>query len=319
MRARMIDLSLRSALLTNLADLAPGDRIAVGVSGGADSLALLRGAVHVATELSLTVDAVVINHQLQDNAQEVADQAAQQAHELGATQVVVIPVDVATGKASGGLEAAARDARRAAFENYAASHSIKAVLLGHTQDDQAETVLLGLARGSGARSLSGMQVIDGLYRRPFLWIDRETVRQSVADLDIYEDPHNEDVHFARVRVRREVLPVLERELGKGIIGSLARTADMLHDDADALDAFAQDALTDEVEELQYLDRAVRTRVLRMLALQADALANDLSREHILGIDQLITNWHGQGPLNLPGAVDVTRTHGKLIFNKSVKE
>ena len=152
-----------------------------------------------------------------------------------------------------------------------------------------------------------------------LWIDRATVRNSVSDLAIYEDPHNEDLHFARVRVRQEVLPVLERELGKGIIGSLARTADMLHDDADALDAFAQDALTDEVDELQFLDRAVRTRVLRILALQAGALANDLSREHILGIDQLITNWHGQGPLNLPGSVDVSRAHGKLIFNKSVKE
>lgn len=315
----MIDLSLRSALLDSLADLEAGDHIAVGVSGGADSIALLRATVHVAQENSLVVHAVVINHQLQDNAAQVAKQAASLSRELGAHHVAVIPVDVATGKGSGGLESAARDARRDALENYAASHSIAAVLLGHTQDDQAETVILGLARGSGARSLSGMQAIDGLYRRPFLWIDRATVRQSVADLDIYEDPHNEDLHFARVRVRREVLPVLERELGKGIIGSLARTADMLHDDADALDAFAQDALTDEVEVLTYLDRAVRTRVLRMLALQAGALANDLSREHILGIDQLITNWHGQGPLNLPGSVDVTRAHGKLIFNKTVKE
>ena len=315
----MIDLNLRSALLENLSDLDAGDSIAVGVSGGADSIALLRAAVHVGQELSLNVAAVIIDHQLQENSEVVAQQATKVAQSLGASPVVVIPVDVATGKGSGGLEAAARDARRAAFKTFAASNDVKAVLLGHTKNDQAETVLLGLARGSGARSLSGMQHIDGLYRRPFLGVDRDVVRASVADLEIYNDPHNDDLHFTRVRVRNEVLPVLERELGKGIIGSLARTADMLHDDADALDAFAQDALTDEVEELQYLDRAVRTRVLRMLALQAGALANDLTREHILGIDELITNWHGQGPLNLPGSIDVTRAHGKLIFNKSVKE
>lgn len=313
----MIDLSLRAALIDNLSDLKSGDRVIVGVSGGADSIALLKAAVHVGKERELVVGAVIINHQIQDNAAEVARKAAELSKALGAQFVEVIPVEVATGKGSGGLEAAARDARRCAFEKYAQENNVCAVLLGHTKADQAETVLLGLARGSGARSLSGMQAIDGLYRRPFLWIDRETLRATVADLAIYEDPHNEDEQFARVRVRHEVLPVLERELGKGIIGSLARTADMLHDDADALDAFAQDALTDEVEELQFLDRAVRTRVIRILALQAGAFANDLSRDHILGIDQLVTNWHGQGPLNLPGNVNVTRAHGKLIFNKTV--
>lgn len=315
----MIDLNLRAALNSNLADLQPGDRIVVGVSGGADSIALLKATLHVGNELSLQVSAVIINHQLQSNATKVAQQAEKLAHQLGANPVIVIPVTVATGKASGGLEAAARNARRAAFEKYAADNDVKAVLLGHTLDDQAETVILGLARGSGARSLSGMQAVDGLYRRPFLWIDRETVRATVSNLEIYNDPHNEDHHFARVRVRNEVLPVLKRELGKGIIGSLARTADMLHDDADALDAFALVAHTDEVEELAYLDRAIRTRVLRTLALQAGALANDLTREHVLAIDELITNWHGQGPLNLPGQVDVTREHGKLLFTKTAKE
>jgi tRNA(Ile)-lysidine synthase len=312
----MIDLNLRAALINNLSDLDVGDHIVVGVSGGADSIALLKAAVHVGKELDLRVGAVIINHQIQDNAFDVAQKAAELSRQLGAQSVEIIPVSVATGKGSGGLEAAARDARRSAFETHAAVHDVKAVLLGHTQDDQAETVILGLARGSGARSLSGMQTIDGLYRRPFLWLSRDLVRATVANLEIYEDPHNDDSHFARVRVRREVLPVLERELGKGIIGSLARTADMLHDDADALDAFAMDAMTDEIEELQFLDRAVRTRVLRMLALRAGALANDLTRDHVLAIDQLITDWRGQGPLNLPGNVDVSRAHGKLIFNKT---
>ncbi len=204
----MINLELRSALLTNLADLSPGDSIAVGVSGGADSVALLKAAVHVGKELTLNVHAIVIDHQLQTNSGEVAKKTAQLAAELGATEVAIIAVDVATGPGTGGVEAAARNARRQAFESYVAKNNIVAVLLGHTLDDQAETVLLGLARGSGAKSLAGMRNIDGIYRRPFLSLSRELVRSSVAQLTTYEDPHNSDPSFARVRVRNEVLPVL---------------------------------------------------------------------------------------------------------------
>lgn len=315
----MIDLELRAALLANLADLEPGDHIVVGCSGGADSIALLRAAVHVGEELGMRVGALVIDHQLQENSSSIATQASVMATELGADPVIMIPVVVETGPGSGGMEAAARNARRLAFELYADNNHAKAVLLGHTRDDQAETVLLGLARGSGARSLSGMREIDGLYRRPLLSVSREVVRASVSDLATYDDPHNEDPRFARVRVRNEVLPTLESELGPGISVALARTADMLRDDADALDAIAAASITSEVNELEVLPTAVRTRVLRMLAIDAGALANDLSRDHVLSIDALITRWHGQGPINLPGSINVTRAHGTLIFTKALKE
>lgn len=314
----MINLELRNALLTNLADLTAGDQIAVGVSGGADSVALLKAAVHVGKELTLPVHAVIIDHQLQTNSTQVANQTQVLASELGADQVEVIKVNVATGSGSGGIEAAARNARRAAFENYAAQKNVVAVLLGHTLEDQAETVLLGLARGSGARSLSGMRKVDGLYRRPFLNLSRQLVRDTVADLSTHEDPHNSDANFARVRVRTEVLPVLEKELGPGVTEALARTADMLRDDADALDAYAQMILAAQdvsISALEVLPTAVRTRVLRQLAIEAGVLANDLTREHVLSVDQLITNWKGQGPLNLPIRVNVKRESGKLIFYK----
>ena len=314
----MIHLDLRSALLANLADLEPGDQIAVGVSGGADSVALLKAALHVSNEKSLKVCAVIIDHQLQDGSSQVAKKTWQIARDLGTQEVEVIAVDVETRSGSGGLEAAARNARRKAFENYAKANNIKAVLLGHTLDDQAETVLLGLARGSGARSLSGMRTIDGLYRRPFLELTRELVRSTVSDLPTYEDPHNSDLNFTRVKVRQEVLPVLEKELGPGISQALSRTADMLRDDADALDAYAKmilDAGDIAIETLELLPKAVRTRVLRQLAIAGGALVNDLSREHILSIDNLITNWKGQGPLNLPGQVNVKRESGKLVFYK----
>ncbi len=315
----MIDLQLRSALLANLGDLTAGDRIAVGLSGGADSVALLRAALHVGTELSLDVAAVIIDHQLQSDSASISDNAAKLATELGTEVVEVIPVDVMSGAGSGGMEAAARNARRTAFELYAGAHYVKAVLLGHTRDDQAETVLLGLARGSGARSLSGMREVDGLYRRPFIHVDRETVRASVSDLAIFEDPHNDDPRFSRVRVRHSVLPVLESELGPGVAQALARTADMLRDDADALDALAKEAHSDNIADLEKLPQAIRTRVIRALLIAAGATINDLTRDHVLAVDALVTSWHGQGPLNLPGAINVSRAHGKLILTKAPKE
>lgn len=314
----MIHLDLRSALLANLSDLEPGDHIAVGLSGGADSVALLKAALHVGNEKSLRVSAVIIDHQLQDGSDQVAQKTWQIAKDLGTKEVEVVAVNVETGSGSGGLEAAARNARRSAFENFAELNNVKAVLLGHTLDDQAETVLLGLARGSGARSLSGMRSVDGIYRRPFLELTRELVRSTVSDLPTYEDPHNTDLNFTRVKVRQVVLPVLEKELGPGISQALGRTADMLRDDADALDAYTKmilDAGDIAIETLEVLPKAVRTRVLRQLAIAGGALVNDLSREHILSIDNLITNWKGQGPLNLPGQVNVKRESGKLVFYK----
>ena len=312
----MIQLDLRSALFANLADLEPGDQIAVGLSGGGDSVALLKAAVHVGNEKSFVVTAIIIDHQLQADSGAVAEQAAQIAKDLGASKVEIVKVQVATGSGSGGLEAAARNARRDVFESYASVNNVKAVLLGHTLEDQAETVLLGLARGSGARSLSGMRAIDGIYRRPFLNLTRELVRSTVIDLATFEDPHNSDPSFTRVRVRQTVLPVLEKELGPGVAQALGRTADMLRDDADALDmdaAMIFAAGEPTINELEKLSKAVRTRVLRHLAIRAGVLVNDLSREHILNIDNLITNWHGQGSLNLPGQVTVKRESGKLIF------
>ena len=312
----MINLELRQGLVTTLADLEAGDTVLVGLSGGADSLALLKCAVIVGKAQSFNVGAIIIDHQLQDESKVTYQTAAQLATDLGADPVLIFNVTVATGPGSGGMDAAARDARREAFTRVAADYDAKAILLGHTLEDQAETVLLGLARGSGARSLSGMRATDGLYRRPFLGISREIVRNEVADLKAFEDPHNSDSKFSRVRARNTVLPIMESELGPGITNALARTADLLRDDADALDALARFEITrvsDDVNLIASLPRAIRTRVLRQLAITNGCDINALTREHVLAIDGLITNWHGQGPLNLPGAVNVERRSDRLTF------
>jgi tRNA(Ile)-lysidine synthase len=315
----MINLELRQGLLTNLADLEAGDTVLVGLSGGADSVSLLKCAVIAGKVLSLTVGAVIIDHQLQPESEKTSQTAAKLATDLGAKPVLIFNVNVATGPGSGGMEAAARDARREAFTRVASDYEAKAILLGHTLEDQAETVLLGLARGSGARSLSGMRAIDGIYRRPFLGISREVVRNEVADLEVFDDPHNSDPKFSRVRVRNTVLPVMESELGPGITDALARTADLLRDDADALDALARFEITrvsDDAKLIASLPRAIRTRVLRQLAITNGCDINALTRDHVLAIDGLITNWHGQGPLNLPGAVNVERRSDRLTFYKN---
>jgi tRNA(Ile)-lysidine synthase len=216
------------------------------------------------------------------------------------------------------MEAAARNARRIAFNNVLTEHKAKAILLGHTLEDQGETVLLGLARGSGARSLSGMRAKEGIYRRPFLGITRQIVRDEVSDLDVFEDPHNSDLKYSRVRVRNLVLPIMETQLGPGVTQALARSADLLRDDADALDALARFEITrvgDDVNLLGALPRAIRTRVIRQLAITNGCPINDLTRDHVLAVDALLTNWHGQGALNLPGAVSVERRHERLTFTK----
>jgi tRNA(Ile)-lysidine synthase len=238
---------------------------------------------------------------------------------LGLAPVVVERVTVAESGA--GPEADAREARYSAFDRAAREAGALAVLLGHTLDDQAETVLLGLARGSGARSIAGMRAVSNrsnlLILRPLLDVPRETVAQSCADmqLDPWIDPHNSDARFSRVRVRTEVLPVLEREIGPGVAEALARTASQLAVDSDALDALASNARmlarrasALDVVTLQGLHAAVRTRAIRLWLV--DQGAGELTSTHIDAVDALVTDWSGQEGVDVPG-LRVRRADGRL--------
>ena len=295
--------------------------VLVACSGGADSMALAAATAFEAAKLGLRAGAVTVDHGLQDGSTGRAVEVAGRLRALGLDPVDALGVRV--GRA-GGPEAAARDARYAALDSAAERHGASVVLLGHTRDDQAETVLLGLARGSGPRSLSGMAAATGRYRRPFLELDRSITRQACAvlDLPVWDDPHNVDPAYTRSRVRHEVLPVLEKHLGGGVVEALARTARLFRDDADALDAWAAQAeaaaMTDEgldAAALAALPPAVRRRVLRRGALRAGSPAGDLFARHVEAMDQLVTAWHGQGPLHLPGAVELRRRSGRLAFRR----
>jgi tRNA(Ile)-lysidine synthase len=313
--------AVRLAVRRVLADLEAGDLVLVAASGGADSLALAAAAAFEVPRLGLRAGAVTVDHGLQPGSGESALQVAATLTGLGLDPVEVRTVQVGSG---GGPEAAARSARYTALDAAADEHGAAAVLLAHTRDDQAETVLLGLARGSGGRSLAGMAARSGRYRRPLLGLDRATVRSAADGLPVWDDPHNEDPSFARVRVRRAALPALEEALGPGIAAALARTAALLRADTDALDEWAERAASDvtgrdgslDVAALEQLPVAVRSRVVRRTVLAAGAPAGDLRADHVEAVDALVTGWHGQGPLQLPGGVTARRECGRLHIARS---
>lgn len=309
--------AVRVAIRAEIRDLPAGSLALVACSGGADSLALAAGLSFVAPRIGLRGGAVTVDHAWYEGSAVRADDVARMCRELG-----LAPVDVRRA-ASARSEGAARTARRAALEAAAADLGAAVVLLGHTRDDQAETVLLRLARGSGARSLAGMPRRDGPYRRPLLSLPREITRQACKEsgLVAWEDPSNLDPAFARSRVRSALLPALERELGPGVAAALARSADLLRADADALDVLTPDLVQHQpdgslllpVAQLQTLPAALRTRALRAAAIAAGSPPTDLTAAHIAHLDELITRWHGQGALDLPGRVAALRADGRIVL------
>jgi len=311
--------SVRNAVRACVADLAPGDLVLAACSGGADSLALAAALAFVAPRAGLRAGAVTVDHGLQEGSAARAASVADLLAGLGLDPVRSVPVAVAAVRA-GGPEAAARTARYAALSQVAAEDGAVAVLLGHTLDDQAETVLLGLARGSGARSLAGMPPRRGVFRRPLLGLRRPETAEACAalGLDPWQDPHNADRRFARVRVRLDVLPALETALGPGVAEALARTAGQLRADAEVLERISSERTDGDsplsASSLAELPGAVRTRMLRSAALAAGCPAGALTAGHVARLEELVTGWHGQRWIDLPGGVRASRRAGQLCFD-----
>ncbi len=283
----------------------------VACSGGPDSLALAAAAAVVGARTGHGVRAAVVDHGLQAGS---ADVAARVVAVLAGLGLDAVALRVEVDSAGVGVEAAAREARYARLAAEAAPGEV--VLLGHTLDDQAETVLLGLARGSGTRSLAGMPARRDVLVRPLLGVRAATTRAACAELglDTWTDPHNSEPRFARSRVRHSVLPLLEAELGPGVALALARSAELARADADLLDDLATAELAAhgggelDCDWLAGLPPALRTRVLRDWLRGHGAV--DLSATAIAAVAVLVTGWHGQRWVEVPG-VRIRRDKGRL--------
>ncbi|HTK64762.1 MAG TPA: tRNA lysidine(34) synthetase TilS [Pseudonocardia sp.] len=318
---------LRTALRRALEQIAcpAGTPLLVACSGGADSTALAAAAAYLsggAGREGWPVSGAVVDHGLQPGSAKRARRTVELLERLG------IPGTVLTVEVSGpgGMEAAARRARYAALRA-ARPTPESPVLLGHTLDDQAETVLLGLGRGSGARSMAGMARYDPPWLRPLLGVRRATTRAAcdALGLPVWDDPHNADPRFTRVRLRREVLPLMEDVLAGGVAGALARTAAQLAEDLAALDEMAAQARHAvevdgpehsglDAETLAEYPAAVRRRVLRAWLL--DAGVRELSDARLRSADDLVGRWHGQGGLALRGGRELARERGRLVLRPS---
>ncbi|WP_040168578.1 tRNA lysidine(34) synthetase TilS [Microbacterium gorillae] len=298
-----------------------GRTVIVALSGGADSLALTAAVAFEVGAADVSARAVVVDHAMQEGSAEVAERAAEQARSLGLeARVVRVIVD---GAPTVGPEAAARVARYAALDAAADDLGAAAILLAHTRDDQAETVLLGLARGSGAGSLQGMAPVSGRRVRPLLSVARATTVAACAaqGLEPWHDPHNDHARYARVRVRNTVLPVLEAELGPGVAEALARTAEQLREDNDAFAEMIDETIEDIVEHaeagisvsvpaLAANPAALRHRIIRHIV--ASEFGVSLTRVQTLEVARLVMDWSGQGPIDLPACTAV-RTGARVVF------
>jgi tRNA(Ile)-lysidine synthase len=296
----------------------PAGPVLVACSGGADSLALAAATAFVAPRLGLSAGLVTVDHRLQDGSAERAAAVAEWGRSLGLDPVEIVAVDV--GGRPGGPEAAAREARYEALSSVAEQYHACAVLLGHTRDDQAETVLLALARGGGPRGLSGMPYRKGVFLRPLLDVTRADTRKACAALGLaaWADPHNTDPAYARSRVRADALPALTAALGPGVVANLARTAALVAADVSFLDQVSTEALAAcrsaaglSVAALSGLSPAIRSRVLHAWAKELGAPGAALSHRHVAALDALVTEWHGQGPTALPDGIVVGRRAGDL--------
>ncbi|WP_298594527.1 tRNA lysidine(34) synthetase TilS [uncultured Rothia sp.] len=321
----------RTASTPDTADL---PLLLVACSGGPDSLALAAIAAHFARRGDVRVGAIIVDHGLQENSAAVAAQTAQTLTDLGLHPVITEKVQVPAGNM--GPEMAARTARYSAFTKAAEATAARAVLLGHTLDDQAETVLLGLSRGSGTRSLAGMppvRVEEGVtYLRPFLGLRRADMLDicDAETLTPWIDPTNTDQSLMRARIRHSVLPYLEEHLGGDVARSLARTASVAGPDAEYLDEQAQAAYKQALlpagtavrgidrEDAVLLDHAVlldRAQVaalhpalrLRVLAAACKAAGGENPGfERLQALDSFTAEYAVAGPVQMPGHVSAYR-------------
>ena len=317
--------AVRLAVRRTIVMLPEDPVVLVACSGGADSLALLAASVFETRSRPGRVVGVTVDHGLQPGSADRADSVVAQMARMGADETAAVRVTVEPG--GRGLEAAAREARYAVLEEVAARMDSRTVLLGHTMDDQAETVLLGLTRGSGGRSIAGMRPAFDCFHRPLLGLTRQQTEDAcrAEGIEFWDDPHNTDPRFTRARIRHRVMPVLEQELGPGVPATLARTAEQLRPDMEALDRLAEELLVSVrdseglvVARLEGRPEALVARVLRLAALDAGSPGSELFHVHVQAMGSLLRG-SIRGEVQLPGHLTAHLTEDHLRFRRTTVE
>jgi tRNA(Ile)-lysidine synthase len=297
----------------------PGDRIILAVSGGPDSMAMAAICAELQTEFSIDFYPVNINHQLQPDSTQWSEKTIDICKKLGFENSVSIAVSV-DEKSGLGLEAAARDSRYKALRDYARKIEARAIMLAHTMDDQAETVLMRISRGSSARSLAGMAHVTNDLWRPLLDVERSKLHIALASFGIeaISDPHNLDRQFTRVKIRLDVIPALIAALGQNVISGLARTARMSRMDAEALEQIASKLYPKLLIENELLigelisqPMAIQTRVVHHWLLSRGVPANGLNADHVFAVCRMAAEPSVKGPIKVAGGVEVQKASGRL--------
>jgi tRNA(Ile)-lysidine synthase len=315
------------------------DRVVVAVSGGADSVALLLSLDELIKAGRLTIEVLVahLNHRLRGKASdEDAQWVASLAKELGyPASIGSVDVKRRAARTGDNLEQAARRARYEFLEKKAGAIQAKIILTAHTMDDQAETILLNLLRGSGGSGLGGVEPVrllnagsDIRLARPLLsWALREDTEKYCRqrNVEFRTDEMNLNEKFARVRVRRQLLPLMQTFNPK-LVAGLARTAELLREDSSALDRGAARLLelsiepreSDDARTLRYdllaaAPTALRRRALRLWIEQCRGDLKRVERVHIIALEELVQGNRGGRVIELPGGVRVSRKRGLLEY------
>ena len=319
-----------------------GDRMAVAVSGGADSVALLRLMDELRDDLGVTLCVAHFNHQLRGSDSDADEKfVASLARERG-LEFIVDRKDVATAAKNNGwnLEDAARRLRYGFFAEVVAQGSATRVATAHTADDQAETILARLIRGTGLTGLSSIHPVRGNIIRPMLEVRRESLRSYLTAInqEWREDATNADTRRLRARVRHRLLPEIEQHFSKSIVSKLGELAELARDNEVFLTALIEERYGSLVERgnaiasIQAADllrpmgamhaeghgernpfRALTQRIIRRLYADSSTSDGELSRKHVEQVIRLAENSSSGRRVELPGGVRVRKEFDRLVF------
>lgn len=292
------------AFLKEQALLSPGDRVIAAVSGGADSVAMLFALYLLRDELGVTLEAAHFNHHLRG-----AESDRDEAFVTDFCGRYDIPLHLGSGRivpGKKGLEAAARDARYAFLRSLPGK-----VATAHTADDNAETVLMRLIRGTGLKGLGAIAPVSGNVIRPMLTVTRDDVE---AFLEEYALPHVEDSSngtddFLRNRIRHGILPLMRAENPR-IGENLSAMALLLRQDEACLQAMIPEEQVPDVSRLKAMEPALRRRALERF-LKAQGVWEP-EQIHILQAEQLLYHWSPSAAMQFPGGVTIGRQYDRLV-------